>query len=112
MRAVISRYFAENEITFALGCSVGITCFAKMGARAVVAPVAIYFGTYMASFWLIFLVCCCSLGFSVAYFLLSKHVLGSRTTPKLFADVEDFEGDTLELGEARDSVGGEEEERR
>jgi len=114
MRAVISRYFADNEITFALGCSVGVTCFAKMGARAVVAPVAIYFGTYMASFWLIFLVCCCSLGFSVAYFFLSKHVLGSRTTPKLLpadGDAKSFEGDALELGEARESMGGEEEER-
>ena len=57
--------------------------------RAVVAPVALYFGTYMASFWLIFLVCLLSFGFSVAYFFLSKQVLGSRTTPMLFPRSED-----------------------
>ena len=61
----------------------GLSCFSKMAARATVAPVAIYFGNYIASFWLIFFVCLVSLLVSAAYVVLSRKFEACESTPKL-----------------------------
>ncbi|GMH95521.1 hypothetical protein TL16_g13179 [Triparma laevis f. inornata] len=103
-RAVISRYFAEHEITFALGCSVGITCMAKMSARAVVVPVAIWWGGYLGAFWVVLGVCAMSLGAAHIYVWLSRKVLDSEETPKWSSQnqdksiIEEIDGDEFALG--------------
>ncbi|GMH89339.1 hypothetical protein TrST_g962 [Triparma strigata] len=103
-RAVISRYFAEHEITFALGCSVGITCMAKMSARAVVAPVAIWWGGYIGAFWVVFGVCAMSLGFAAVYVWVSRRVLEDGKSPAWNSSrvdddrIEEMNSDELVLG--------------
>ncbi|KDO22605.1 hypothetical protein SPRG_21161 [Saprolegnia parasitica CBS 223.65] len=45
-RAIVAYWFDRSELTFAMGTSVGITNISKMLAKATVAPVALYFGSY------------------------------------------------------------------
>ncbi|CAM9332671.1 unnamed protein product [Discosporangium mesarthrocarpum] len=50
-RAVVSKFFLDNELTFALGVTVGVACISKTLAKASVAPIAEYFSSYMAALW-------------------------------------------------------------
>ena len=116
-RAVISRYFAEHEITFALGCSVGITCMAKMSARAVVAPVAIWWGGYIGAFWVVFGVCAMSLGFAAVYVWVSRRVLEDGKSPAWNSSrvdddrIKEMNSDELVLGGEMDHPDNDEQVR-
>jgi hypothetical protein len=45
------QFFYDKELTFALGVTVAVACFAKTLAKASVAPIAEAFGGYMTSLW-------------------------------------------------------------
>ncbi|EQC25821.1 hypothetical protein SDRG_16336 [Saprolegnia diclina VS20] len=60
-RAIVAYWFDRSELTFAMGTSVGITNISKMLAKATVAPVALYFGSYVYGLWYGFVVCIVSL---------------------------------------------------
>ncbi|CAK4672351.1 unnamed protein product [Aphanomyces euteiches] len=45
-RAIVSYWFDSSEITFAVGVMVAFTSVSKMLAKATVAPVSLYFGSY------------------------------------------------------------------
>ncbi|KAG5186912.1 major facilitator superfamily domain-containing protein [Tribonema minus] len=50
-RAVVSQYFYDKELTFALGVTVAVACVAKSSAKAAAAAIAEAFGGYMAALW-------------------------------------------------------------
>lgn len=50
-RAVVSKFFYDSELTFALGVTVAVACTAKTVAKATVAPVAEAYGSYAAALW-------------------------------------------------------------
>ncbi|OQR89070.1 Major Facilitator Superfamily (MFS) [Achlya hypogyna] len=60
-RAIVAYWFDRSELTFAMGTSVGITNISKMLAKATVAPVALYFGSYVYGLWYGLVVCVLSL---------------------------------------------------
>ncbi|OQR94528.1 Major Facilitator Superfamily (MFS) [Thraustotheca clavata] len=56
-RAIVSYWFDRSELTFAMGTMVGITNISKILAKATVAPIAIYFGSYIYGLWYGLIVC-------------------------------------------------------
>lgn len=50
-RAIISQQFHGKEVTFALGASVATSALSKFVGRALVAPVADAFGSYLVALW-------------------------------------------------------------
>eukprot|EP00752_Nemacystus_decipiens_P008829 g7880.t1 len=51
MRAVVSKFFLDNELTFALGVTVAGACVSKTLAKASVAPIAETQWGYMGALW-------------------------------------------------------------
>ena len=56
-RAIVSHWFDNSELTFAMGTMVAITNISKIVANTTVAPIAYYFGSYVYAFWYGLVVC-------------------------------------------------------
>src|SRR3546814_4310635 len=50
-RAIIAKQFQGKEVTFALGASVAASALSKFVGRAMVAPVADAFDSYLVALW-------------------------------------------------------------
>lgn len=56
-RVIVSHWFEHTELTFAMGATVAIANISKMLAKSTVAPVALYFNSYVFGFWYSVLTC-------------------------------------------------------
>eukprot|EP00903_Cladosiphon_okamuranus_P016917 g15595.t1 len=71
MRAVVSKFFLENELTFALGVTVAGACVSKTLAKASVAPIAETQWGYMGALWYVALWQLLSLAAGLVYVRLA-----------------------------------------
>lgn len=90
MRAIVSKFFLENELTFALGVTVSGACISKALAKASVAPIAETRFGYMGALWYVALWQLLSLcaGFTYVRLAQSAHLhLGMEAEKVQHADL-------------------------
>jgi hypothetical protein len=93
------QFFYDKELTFALGVTVAVACFAKTLAKASVAPIAEAFGGYMTSLWfaagmLVSVVSYCDDNTSSSIY---KTVLLIAAVSSVYTDNSNIEDTTLAL---------------
>lgn len=88
-RVMVSHWFQRRELTFAMGASVAMANVAKMLAKSSIAPIALYFGSYLAAMWASVAICVFSLVMGLLVFVFTRKIrLGLETQLSQGQDID------------------------